>query len=151
MLNLSWITKKFFPNRSAKSINYGSCFNWALMAYLLENGRNGNSGQLVTFDEYDHRNGDPIPRGWHAGVKFGNLYYDSESPLGVREWRNLKSFRRDYDIDLKAFLQPLTEFRDYWKGIGLNRNLMPVAEELVKKYQTLGIADPLPIGRSNLF
>ncbi len=95
-LNLSWIFKQHFAfHRHPKYVNEGDCYIWAYIAFLE------NPGALL-FSTWHH-----------AFIKIGNLYYDSESPQGVRHWKEL-AFYRKYP---RTTRNPLFSFRNPEKFI----------------------------------
>jgi hypothetical protein len=99
MLDLNWITKKYFPDLSPHLINRGNCFNWAYIAYM-----NYDNTKLYSVDEY----------GGHAFVKIGNRYFDAENPRGVEHWAHLVSIMDMYDTYIEPIEQPIREFLSYW-------------------------------------
>lgn len=107
MPNLTWITKKYFPQLSPLQINSGNCYNWAHVAY-----KNYNSAELFTIEEY----------GGHAFVKIRSKYFDSESPIGEQNFMDLKFFRRavmrkEYNPRFQALprKQSFIDFLEYWQ------------------------------------
>jgi len=102
MPNLTWITKKYFPQLSPRQINLGNCYNWAYTAY-----KNYNNARLFTVEEY----------GGHAFIKIGQKYFDAESPMGEQHWSNLEFFRGVYS-PIIPHKQSLNEFISYWSREG---------------------------------
>lgn len=104
MLNLEWISNKYFPSLAPHKINRGHCYNWAFAAYM-----NYNDVQLFTIDN----------KYGHAFVRIGNLYYDAENICGVKNWRELSSIRH-YDPNDKPIQQTVRQFLFFWYDNGKN-------------------------------
>lgn len=106
MPNLNWITSKYFPQHSPRSINSGNCYNWAYIAY-----QHYNAVSLYTVQDC----------GGHAFIKIRQKYFDSQNPNGVLHWSSLQSLReichnniyylRPYKHNINAFLR-------YWAKNG---------------------------------
>jgi len=105
MPNLTWITKKYFPQLSPQQINLGNCYNWALVAYT-----NYNNSNLFTWAD----------GGGHAFVKIGSKYFDAQSPCGVSHWSSLESFKPLNISKICVWRQSLREFMYFWYENGKN-------------------------------
>ena len=106
MPNLTWITKKYFPQLSPRLINSGNCYNWAYIAY-----QSYNNVKLFTIEDF----------GGHAFVKIGQRYFDSQNPRGVLHWSSLDLLReicRDNVYYLDPWKQPVNVFLQYWRENG---------------------------------
>lgn len=106
MPNLTWITKKYFPQLPPRLINSGNCYNWAYIAYM-----NYNSSSLFTVEDY----------GGHAFVKIGECYFDAQNARGVWHWSQLDLLQEMYRNNLHKVLpwkQSLNVFLQYWRENG---------------------------------
>ena len=106
MPNLTWIANKFFPGVKPRQINAGSCYNWALKAYL-----HYNNVKLFTIEDC----------GGHAFAKIGRFYYDAQNPQGVLHWSSLDLLRevcRDNIYSIMPWRQSLQVFLQYWRENG---------------------------------
>lgn len=67
------ITQEFFPQYLDKpqTINWGQCFQWAYLAFLLFE-------DVELWDTHTH-----------SFIKYKGKFYDSERPNGVLKWREL--------------------------------------------------------------
>jgi len=64
---------------NARTINDGNCLLWAVLAR-----RHCRRAKLLKVTHF----------GLHAFVKIGDRFFDSETPSGVRDWRDLPYFKR---------------------------------------------------------
>ncbi len=115
-LDLSFIKKIFFGNKSAKRINHGDCFNWAVIAKDILKDRN-----VLLFSDKQFI---------HAFVKIDGMFYDAEVPTGIHQWKMLPSYSR-YPVN-KIVLQSKEEFVEIWKRIGLNSSMLHHIPEIIK-------------------
>lgn len=105
-MNLGAITQAmmedpWFDVQEPLEINEGDCFRWAYVAYLIY------GGTLVSFENK-----------WlaHAFIKIDGKYYDSESPDGVNDWRELMFFK-EHPTRIRVTLPIEMEerkFADFW-------------------------------------
>lgn len=120
MPNLTWITKKYFPQLSPRLINSGNCYNWALIAH-----QNYNNVKLFTVDDF----------GGHAFVKIGQNYFDAQDSLGVPHWTWLEMLRdmcRHRVYNILPWKQSLPEFLDYWRRNG-KHSIISVSEDVYNR------------------
>ena len=106
MPNLTWISKKYFPDLYPRLINSGNCYNWAYIAY-----QNYNNVKLFTIDDY----------GGHAFVKIGQKYFDAQNPRGVGHWAFLdliQEMSRGRIANISPRRQSLDVFLNFWKKYG---------------------------------
>jgi len=106
MPNLTWITKKYFPQTSPRIINSGNCYNWAYVAY-----RNYNNAELFTVESY----------GGHAFVKIGRCYFDAQNPGGTEHWMQLDLLQEMCRGNIHKVIpwqQSLDVFLQYWQENG---------------------------------
>ena len=92
------IIRDGFCLKRNEDINDGDCYHWALLvSYIFEE---------VEFYSVDG----------HAWIKLGELYYDSESVCGVKDYDNLKCFTRwpwlKKDVVFKHISR--SEFKKFW-------------------------------------
>jgi|SRR3989304_2471428 len=98
--DLSHITNQFFPDVPVCYINRGYCYYWVYIAKILY-----PQGELFTLYTY----------GGHAFIKIGDLFYDSDSPKGVRSWKRLKVLKNTPPLDeTMLHRQTLKEFAKWW-------------------------------------
>lgn len=64
---------------SAKEMNEGGCFEWATEVISMVD------CSIVARHS---------ARGYHCFISYRKLYYDSETPQGVKRWQNLPYFKR---------------------------------------------------------
>jgi hypothetical protein len=95
-MNLAFIRTKYFPGQSASGINEGNCFIWAYIVKAL----------------YPHAK--LYSASGHAFIKIGNKFYDSERPLGVLTWKQLKATSYCDPLDEEVIEQSKDSFRNYW-------------------------------------
>lgn len=103
-LSLSYVSRTYFadfPNRGM--INEGWCYVWAWLIKLAH-----PEVLLWTSQSADAD---------HAFIQCGHLYYDSQSPRGVRRIESLRFFR-EYPLDRKdgklISTDSLQEFQRLW-------------------------------------
>ena len=124
--NLRHITREHFADIDPEQINSGLCCDWAWTV----------KKQYAEAQLFEWVTGD-VKYAWgHAFVKIDNLYYDSESPTGVRDWRELGFIRRlpeDGDCVTcgRLALIPVKRFRREWRIS--HRNMMKKLEKYVGK------------------
>lgn len=108
-LDLSPIHEKIFPFcKVPEDINWGNCFNWALVVKRLLH-------SYYTVDLYNDSNES------HAFVKIRDLYFDSESPRGVKSNTKLHIHRHRREQYSKLTpVHPLVFF-NFWKEEGYAR------------------------------
>lgn len=76
---------------SAERINHGECENFADIICEMFPGASSYWGdQLMEDHEEDYYN----DYAYHCFIEYEGRYYDSESPEGVDNWRDLQSFLR---------------------------------------------------------
>lgn len=92
-MDLKKLTHKYLSKykrrlSTAYEINNGDCHRWSVLANKLY------GGNLVTVDVYISWDEDmSFTRDCsHSFLKLNNKYYDSESPDGVDNWKNLRFF-----------------------------------------------------------
>lgn len=105
MLNLKSVRAVYFPSLNARQINRGDCYRWAYVVKRMF------SKAILCSDLYE---------GTHAFIRIEGLYYDSQSPLGVRHWRNLAFYRSDSAASIKRLNVTetgVTEFQRLWGNI----------------------------------
>jgi hypothetical protein len=124
--NLDHITREHFADIDPVYINSGMCCDWAWTV----------KKQYTEAQLFEWVAGDKTHAWGHAFVKLADLYYDSESPTGVRDWRELGFIRRlpeDGDCVTHGRFSsiPVKRFRREW-GIS-HRNLMKKLEKYVGK------------------
>jgi hypothetical protein len=100
--NATFITETFFPQykNAPEVINYGECFKWGYLAYMVFEG-------VELWDTHGH-----------AFVKYKGKFYDSDRPLGVLDYRELPAvdWCRCKFCWAGAKKQTLTSFKREWKG-----------------------------------
>ena len=120
-MDLSFVKNDFFPNLSAKKINYGNCFNWAYIVYLFY----PEKTSLYYDDKFIH-----------AFVGIGNLYFDSECPTGIDDWEKLPTYKR-YGKSIKVSEYDLNSFLWDWKIRGKFGNKINIIPTLVNNYKLI--------------
>lgn len=86
--------------KKPSDVNNGDCYYWAFVASQLY------GGVLCSVR---------CRFGSHAFVKIDNKYYDSESPNGVNDWRDLIFFENSRSINFNDCIeQSEKEFLDSW-------------------------------------
>jgi hypothetical protein len=92
------ITEEHFPQHvdDPEFINYGQCFMWAYLAHKTFKG-------VQLWD---------TP--YHAFVRYGKKFYDSENPQGVEDWRDLRACRWSYQH--QPIKRSNKSFRLNWRG-----------------------------------
>ena len=97
-----FISKTFFYTHSLETINYGSCFEWAYLAYKV-------------FHKVDIRLWSTKDCNYHAFIKIGDVYYDSEAYDGRASWRQLPcNMRNGSSIYTQASEMTLQAYKSYW-------------------------------------
>lgn len=74
-------------------INWGQCFHWAYIAYKL-------------FDNVELWSSQ-----YHAFIKFGNRYFDSEHLNGIKNWKKIRTIKEYYG---SAVRHSEKQFKLYW-------------------------------------
>jgi hypothetical protein len=95
------ITAKFFPDYVGEEyeINQGLCMAWAYVAYFL------------------YEDVFLISNRFHAWAKQGNLYFDSESPEGIKNWKKLECNVECWSPGVKTYrYTDIERFKHKWKG-----------------------------------
>lgn len=97
-----FISQTFFPTHSLETINYGSCFEWAYLAFKI-------------FHKVDICLWSTEECNYHAFIKIGDKFYDSEAHDGRMSWRQLPcNMRNGSSIFTKAKEFKLKEYKTYW-------------------------------------
>jgi hypothetical protein len=86
----------------AHFINNGNCFNFAYFLYLKLHRANP-----VTFYSTPTNGG-------HAFIKIHNRFYDSDTPTGTSDWRDLHAIYDKQVAPTDAFPQKHDIFIKYW-------------------------------------
>ncbi|MGH2481370.1 MAG: hypothetical protein ACRDHW_17085, partial [Ktedonobacteraceae bacterium] len=112
-IDVPFVNRTFFPNdKDPSAINKGRCFLWAYIAFRLYKGV-----ELWSF-------------GSHAFVKQGDRFYDSVSPKGERDWKNLPAcnFGRGcgcpHCVTTEQVSPKTFKSREYWGKNARNRNIV---------------------------
>ena len=99
-----FITDTFFPQYkdNPKVINYGQCFQWAYLAYLVFEG-------VELWDTHTH-----------AFIKYQGRFYDSETKDGVLNWRQLPQADCRCKYCSNAVKHDECAFKKEWKHASKN-------------------------------
>jgi hypothetical protein len=116
-LNVSFITKTFFPDVYAPDINCGDCWMWAYYAWSIY-----KDVELWDID-------------CHAFIKYNGKFYDSERPRGVKDWRKLPATEYGNDCDRPRKRTQKT-FKKEWGAWCANWKTMDKkAADVIKKHK----------------
>lgn len=100
--------RQFITKPQPSDINTGDCTLWAMMAQKMY------GGQMFYCHDMD------FFYGGHCFLKLNNLFFDSESPYGISDWRELEYFKLHPSVwqNLKAIrCTPRSLIEDGWRGV----------------------------------
>lgn len=113
-LSVSFINKTFFPDyQDVSVINKGECFLWAYTAYCLYR-------DVELWYMYAHA---------FVRSKRNGLFYDSERPHGVEDWKDLPATNMGNGCGCGDCKKPATKlltprkFRHTWRGMAKRCNV----------------------------
>lgn len=117
----TFITKTFYPGWKPAVINCGECYSWAYCALKVF----PNSGIELCNTENNE----------HAFIKIGNLFYDSESVRGVKDWRQLHCITfmaRGSKYLMRAQKYSLSKYKSLWNNKDHWKKLDNLIKEKIK-------------------
>lgn len=115
--HLTKIVVREYALDDAEHINWGWCYHWAYFAYCLY------GGQLWSSKD-------------HAFIKINDLFYDSESPDGILDWRRLNCMKRLRQDGLPVSLAHRVEEDEYfelWDKTIIQFNILDKVRHLIRQ------------------